>query len=267
MDTTTRSRARADVDDTAKRIESSFDTSRYCVTVFFTATVILIPGSILTVGAGVVFSMSFGLGPGVVIGTIAVFLGASLGATASFLLARYLLREQVGKLSKKYAVFEAVDLAMHENGLKIFILLRLSPISPFNVVNYVGGVSSVSLRDYWIALFAIIPGTVLYVFLGASAMKLADSSGENRGSRDSTATIFVVVLGSFFGILAIWVTTWYARRELQRILEQRRVEAGPVATDVENAQNDDDVVDDGETQQTQPIIEAVVEAESNGHGQ
>lgn len=183
--------------------------------------------------------MAFGLGPGLVLGSISVFVGASLGAIASFLLARYLLRNQVGRLSKKYAIFEALDLALKGNGLKIFCLLRLSPIIPFNAVNYIGGVSSVSLRDYVLALFAILPGTVLYVFLGASAGSLADSAGSGS---DPTVTIVVIVVGSVLGILAIWLTTRYARKELNRVLEQRQAEAAAAAVQeatVGNDNNDD----------------------------
>ena len=88
------------------------------------ATVLFIPGSILTLGAGFVFSMAFGLGAGVVLGTISVFFGASFGAIIAFTLGRYLLKDQVSKLSRKYAIFEALNLALEANGLKIFLLLR-----------------------------------------------------------------------------------------------------------------------------------------------
>merc|ERR1719182_984371 len=145
------------------------------VLVYFTATVLFIPGAVLTLGAGFVFSSAFGLGGGVVLGTISVFVGASLGSIAAFLIGRYLLRDQVGKLTKQYSIFEALDAAVENNGLKIFCLLRLSPIVPFNVLNYVAGVSAITLRDYCLALFAMIPGTILYVFLGASAGSLVES--------------------------------------------------------------------------------------------
>jgi uncharacterized membrane protein YdjX (TVP38/TMEM64 family) len=92
--------------------------------VYILATTLFIPGSLLTLGAGFVFSMSFGLGPGIVIGSISVFFGASIGAIIAFLLGRYLLLNQVHALSKKYAFFEALNSAMKTNGLKILTLLR-----------------------------------------------------------------------------------------------------------------------------------------------
>ena len=76
-------------------------------------------------GAGFVFGMALkGLGAGVLVGTLSVVIGASIGAIISFLLGRYLLLDQVMKLSKKYAIFEALNVALETNGLKIFILLR-----------------------------------------------------------------------------------------------------------------------------------------------
>jgi membrane protein implicated in regulation of membrane protease activity len=87
-------------------------------------------------------------------------------------------------------------------------------------LNYIAGALRVSLRDYIVSLLAIIPGTVLYVFLGASAGSLADSS--SSGSSNTTVTIVIVVVGIVLGVLAIWLTTRYARKELHRIIEERR---------------------------------------------
>jgi uncharacterized membrane protein YdjX (TVP38/TMEM64 family) len=168
-----------------------------------------------------------------------VFIGASLGAIASFLLGRYLLRDFVQTLTKKYTLFEALDAALQQNGLKIFLLLRLSPIIPFNAINYIGGVSAVSFRDYVLALFGILPGTILYVFLGASAGSLADSSS----SGDSfTITLIVVVIGAVFGVTAIWLSARYARKELNRIVQERQAAADADAeTGEENGEEMQDV--------------------------
>jgi len=187
--------------------------------VYFFATVFFFPGSILTLGAGFVFANAFGLGLGVLLGTLSVFFGAASGATMSFILGRYLLRDSVAGLTKKYVIFEALDSALSEKGLRIMILLRLSPIIPFNAINYISGVTAISLRAYIIAMIAMLPGTVLYVFLGASAGSLTDSasSGEN-----STVTIIVIVVGVVFGFAAVGVTSYYAKKELNRVVEARK---------------------------------------------
>ena len=194
--------------------------SLFFVSEYFASAVVLVPGVVLTLGSGFVFGMAFGMGVGVVLGTLVVFVGASAAAVVSFLLGRYLLRQQMQKFTKKYAILEALEAALEKNGWRIFILLRLCPIIPFGVLNYVAGVTSVIFRDYCVALIAILPGTILYVFLGASAGSVSESA--MSGKNNATITIVVSVVGAVFGFLAIGVTTRFARKELNRILDERR---------------------------------------------
>lgn len=169
--------------------------------VYFVATVAFMPGSILTLGSGFVFGKAVGLGPGVALAAVAVFVGASLGAIVSFLLGRYLLKEWVGrKLVEKYPIIKALDEAFEQKGFRIFLLLRLSPIIPFNAINYIGGVTSIKLRSYILALFGILPGTVLYCFIGATAGSLTESENAVSGP----VAIAAIVVGIVFGLLAVF---------------------------------------------------------------
>eukprot|EP00751_Fragilariopsis_kerguelensis_P045126 CAMPEP_0170997532 /NCGR_PEP_ID=MMETSP0736-20130129/12917_1 /TAXON_ID=186038 /ORGANISM="Fragilariopsis kerguelensis, Strain L26-C5" /LENGTH=375 /DNA_ID=CAMNT_0011424243 /DNA_START=265 /DNA_END=1393 /DNA_ORIENTATION=- len=213
--------------------------------VYFICTIFFIPGSILTLGAGFVFSASTSsLWTGVLLGTIAVFIGASLGAIASFLLGRYLFRDGfVARLTQKYTVFEAIDNALAEKGFRIMVLLRLSPIIPFNVLNYVSGITAIKLFHYCIACFAMLPGTILYVFLGASAGSLSEIGGkdadvdlddeyiEQLEKEDKTVTIVVIVVGVIFGVLAIALTSYYAKQELNKVIEKKEQEEVVVAVE------------------------------------
>jgi len=205
--------------------------------VYLLATVLFVPGSILTLGAGFVFANAFGLGFGVLLGTVSVFCGASAGAILAFLFGRYLLRDWVKDLTKNYAIFEALDTALEDKGFRIMTLLRLSPIIPFNAINYIAGVTAISLRDYVLAMLAILPGSILYVFLGASAGSLADSasSGDNV-----TITIIVIVVGIVFGVAAIVATSYYAKKELNRVVASRQAASGE---DLEDQLNDKIVTD------------------------
>jgi len=160
---------------------------------------------------------------GVLLGALSVFFGASAGGIIAFILGRYLLRDWVKGLTTKYAIFEALDAALEEKGLRIMVLLRLSPIIPFNAINYIAGVTAISLRAYVFAMFAIIPGTVLYIFLGASAGSLADSASSGDGN--STLTIIVIVVGVVFGVAAIGATSYYAKKELNRVVEAQQTTA------------------------------------------
>jgi len=221
------------------------------VAVYFFATICFFPGSILTLGAGFVFSASFdgNLLQGVLLGTTAVWVGASLGAIASFLLGRYLFRDGcVGKLTQKYTIFQALDNALEQKGLWIMILLRLSPIVPFNVLNYVMGVTNVQFWHYCVACVAMLPGTILYVFLGASAGSLSEIGGggddvEEEAESNKVLTITVIVVGIVFGFLAIGVTSYYAKQELNKVLEEREEndEEGDADGNDEEAAKDDEI--------------------------
>jgi uncharacterized membrane protein YdjX (TVP38/TMEM64 family) len=182
--------------------------------VYFAATVLFLPVSILTLGSGFVFANAFGLGFGSALAIVAVFFGASTGAIAAFLIGRYLLHNWVQKLTEKYPSFEAIDRALEEKGFRIMVLLHLSPIVPFNALNYIGGFTSMSLVDYTLSLFAILPGTVFYVFLGATAGSLA-------GGSTNTTQIVTIVVGVTFGFLGIGFTTYYATQEFRKLTEAR----------------------------------------------
>jgi uncharacterized membrane protein YdjX (TVP38/TMEM64 family) len=133
--------------------------------IYIVATVAFLPGSILTLGAGVVF--------GVWLGALYVFIGATLGATVAFLVGRYLARNWVAKKIAGNDKFNAIDRAVGKEGLKIVLLTRLSPIFPFNLLNYAFGLTGVSLQDYVIGSLGMIPGTLMYVYIGSLAGNLA----------------------------------------------------------------------------------------------
>jgi uncharacterized membrane protein YdjX (TVP38/TMEM64 family) len=175
--------------------------------VYIAATILLVPGSLLTLAAGALF--------GLVKGTVTVLIAASIGACAAFLIARYAARERVARMTQSDARFAAIDRAIENAGLKIVLLLRLSPVFPFNLLNYALGLTSVRFRDYAIACIAMLPGTLLYVYYGRLIGDVAALAAGERAERGFT---YYLLLGA--GLLAtIAVTaviTRIARRELQR---------------------------------------------------
>src|ERR1700730_15623790 len=130
------------------------------IAAYIAACVLFIPGSIMTIGAGVLF--------GVVRGSIYVSIGATAGATAAFLIGRYLARDWGAAKLAGNATFNAIDAAVGREGWKIVGLTRLSPVFPFTLLNYAYGLTSVSLRDYvlasWIGMRA---GVVMYTYIGS----------------------------------------------------------------------------------------------------
>jgi len=110
---------------------------------YILACVFLVPGSILTLGAGAIY--------GVVVGSVLVSISSTLGATAAFLVGRYFARNWVAKKIEGNAQFSAIDNAVADEGWKIVGLTRLSPIFSFNLLNYAYGLTRVSLREYVLA--------------------------------------------------------------------------------------------------------------------
>jgi uncharacterized membrane protein YdjX (TVP38/TMEM64 family) len=129
---------------------------------YIVACVLLLPGAILTLGAGAIF--------GFVQGAVAASVGATLGATCAFLIGRYLARDWVARRVAGNPRFAAMDEAVAREGWKIVLLTRLSPVFPFNVLNYAFGLTRVGLRDYFLASWlGMIPGMFMYVYLGSLA--------------------------------------------------------------------------------------------------
>lgn len=175
---------------------------------YVVATVLLIPGSALGLGAGALF--------GVVRGSMLVSLASTLGATCAFLLGRYLARDWVAKKIEGRATFAAIDKAVANEGWKIVFLTRLSPIFPFTLLNYAYGLTRVSLRDYVLASWiGMMPGTVMYVYLGS----LARAGVANRERTPTEWALYGV------GLIATVAVTVVVTRIARRALAKRTASA------------------------------------------
>ncbi|MBA2409991.1 MAG: TVP38/TMEM64 family protein [Gammaproteobacteria bacterium] len=142
--------------------------------VYIVATVLLAPGSPLTIAAGLVFSgWGFPL----------VVIAATVGAALAFLVARYLARARVERMTENRPKFKAVDQAVTEDGWKVVMLLRLSPVVPFNLQNYFFGVTDVKFWHYVAATFVgIIATIVVTVLITRKAKARLDEIGLEAGS-------------------------------------------------------------------------------------
>ena len=139
----------------------------FIVVFYIIACVLFIPGSVLTLGAGFLFK--------VVIGTITVSIGSTLGACAAFWVGRTFARKWISHKVESNEKFAAIDEAVGRQGFKIVLLTRLSPIFPFNMLNYAFGLTKVTFWKYALASWiGMIPGTIMYVYFGAGLRSLAD---------------------------------------------------------------------------------------------
>jgi uncharacterized membrane protein YdjX (TVP38/TMEM64 family) len=174
------------------------------------AVVAFVPGSVLTLAAGAIF--------GLLQGVVFVFIAAIIGSCAAFLVSRYAARQWVEHKLAGNPKFAAIDRAVAREGRKIVFLLRLSPLFPFNLLNYALGLTKVSFADYAVAGLGMLPGTVLYVYYGKLAgdvAALAGGAAQERG-------------GEYYAILAIGlvatatvatIVARMARRALREVTE------------------------------------------------
>lgn len=147
--------------------------------VYIVATIAMVPGAPMTIAAGVAFGLW---------GVPLIVLAATVGACLAFLIARYLARERVEAIVSRKKTFAAIDAAIEEDGWKVVGLFRLSPLVPFNLQNYLFGVTKVGFGGYALAtLVGIVPGTILFVWLG--------TIGASAGAGGEGGTAKWVLLG------------------------------------------------------------------------
>jgi uncharacterized membrane protein YdjX (TVP38/TMEM64 family) len=176
--------------------------------IYMIAAVLFVPGSVLTAGAGWVF--------GLWRGTLVVSAGATLGAAASFLIARYLARERVALWAQENPRFAAIDQAVGKEGGKIVLLIRLSPIFPYSLVNYLFGLTRVRFLPYLLASWlGMLPGTILYVYAGFAGRTLARTA-TGPGVGRLWDLIFWGV-----GLAATALLTFYLTRLARRALSEK----------------------------------------------
>ena len=144
----------------------------FVVAFYVIACVFLLPGSILTLGAGFLFKVPLGV--------VTVSIASTLGACAAFGVGRTIARNWIAGKVASNEKFAAIDEAVAHQGFKIVLLIRLSPIFPFNVLNYAFGLTNISFWEYAIASWiGMIPGTLMYVYFGAGLRSLADVATGN----------------------------------------------------------------------------------------
>ncbi|MFN6154124.1 TVP38/TMEM64 family protein [Anabaena sp. AL09] len=178
--------------------------------IYIIATLAFLPAALLTLGAGVIF--------GVIWGSIYVFIGATLGAIAAFLGGRYLAQGWVKEKISSYKKFAIIDKAVSKEGLKIVLLVRLSPLFPFNLLNYAFGITSVSFQDYLIGSVGMIPGTIMYVYFGSLVGDIA-----LIGSKNQPENIILHWVIQIMGLIATIAVTVYVTKIAKKALKDENL--------------------------------------------
>ncbi len=177
------------------------------IVIYNLATVLFIPASLLTLGGGALY--------GVFWGSVYVIIAATLGAILAFGIGRYFARNWFRRRLMVHPQFQAIDRAVAKEGFKIVFLTRLSPIFPFNLLNYAFGITCVSLKDYTIGSIAMIPGSVMYVYLGSA---IGDIHSLGMPQDISPQAQIVQWLFKIVGLLATIAVTLYLNRIAKKAL-------------------------------------------------
>lgn len=171
--------------------------------IYIVATVLLIPASLLTLGAGLLF--------GLWKGSLVVLAGANLGALCAFLLARTGLRGKVEQWAARNPKFAALDKAIGASGFRMVFLSRLSPAFPFVLLNYLLGLTKVRTSSYVLAnLLGMLPGTFLYVYIGTITGQALNNEANSAGPYQRILT----VVGLLATIAVVVLITRMARKEM-----------------------------------------------------
>ncbi|MEK7795373.1 MAG: TVP38/TMEM64 family protein [Candidatus Hydrogenedentota bacterium] len=177
------------------------------ILLYVVAAVCLVPGSLLTLGAGAIYGLPKGLA--------CVSVASTLGACAAFFVGRYLARGWIASKIGSNPKFRAIDEAVAKEGWKIVGLTRLSPVLPYTLLNYAYGTTRVSFLHYFLASWiGMLPGTVLYVYIGSAAGGLS-SLGSDRGRTPAELALLAV------GLIATLAVTIFITRMARRALNQR----------------------------------------------
>lgn len=174
--------------------------------VYILLTVALVPNSFLTIASGALFGLFWG--------TVYSFAASVLGAGAAFLTSRYLVRDRLARRVIADPRFQRVDRAICRDGLRVMLLIRLSPVFPFSLLNYALGLSRVRLRDYMLGSVSMLPGIALYVYPGMVAGKVI-ALGVGRTEPRDANYYFTLVAGLLVTILSVVLLTRVARRALR----------------------------------------------------
>jgi uncharacterized membrane protein YdjX (TVP38/TMEM64 family) len=171
--------------------------------VYVVAVLLFVPGILLTLGAGYLFGLLWG--------SVLVSAASTTAAALAFLIARNMARHRVERLARGNSAYAAIDRAITRGGWRIVALLRLSPLVPFSISNYLYGLTAVRLMPYVVASWiAMIPATILYVSLGAAGRTLR--AGQSRTPGEWA----LLVVGLIATAAVTVVLTRLARKELSR---------------------------------------------------
>lgn len=179
------------------------------ILIYIVSAVVLAPSFFLTVAAGAIF--------GIWQGSILVFIGASLGASAVYALASPLGNSRWFSRITRDRRVAAVRSAVSGDGAWLMFLLRLSPLVPFNILNYALALSGVRYRDFAIAFIGMIPAILMYTYYGRIVGDVAALAAGVAPPRGPEYYVYLAV-----SLVAVVLSTTMIARAARRALERQK---------------------------------------------
>ena len=182
------------------------------IAAYTAATILIIPGTILTVTAGFLF--------GVPIGVALVSVGSLSGASCAFLIGRFLARDWAKNRMRNFQKFKVLDIATRHKGFIIVLLTRLSPLFPFNLLNYAFGLTAVRFRDYVLASWiGMTPAIILYVSIGPATKNVTELA--SQGIQGQGPQKLLLVAGLIATLLLATIIMRIATKTLDQQLTKK----------------------------------------------
>ena len=168
------------------------------VCIYIVIVLLILPASWLSLLSGFLY--------GSYLGSIIVFISASIGASLAFFVSKSFFAKKIKNLLSRYPKLSIMETVVEKGGLKLIFLARLSPIFPFSILNYFYGLNNVKFRDFALGLLGIIPGTFLYCSIGSLAKNLQELKNVQ-----STNNLFMTVIGVVSTFLVVYFLAKYSR--------------------------------------------------------
>tara|TARA_B100001029_G_scaffold131570_1_gene110470 strand:+ start:60 stop:671 length:612 start_codon:yes stop_codon:yes gene_type:complete len=168
------------------------------VCIYILIVLLILPASWLSLLSGFLY--------GSYIGSIIVFIAASVGASAAFFISKSLFAKKLKKVINRYPKLSVMEQVMQRGGLKLIFLARLSPIFPFSIFNYFCGLNNIKFKDFALGIFGIIPGTFLYCSIGSLAKSLQELKNFHL-----TNNLYMTILSVASTFLVVYFSVKYSK--------------------------------------------------------
>ena len=178
------------------------------ICIYILIVLLILPASWLSLLAGFLY--------GSYLGSIIVFIAASIGASAAFFISKSIFAKKITQLISNNSKLRLMETVVQKGGLKLIFLARLSPIFPFSILNYFYGLNNIKFKDFLLGLLGILPGTFLYCSIGSLAKSLQELK-----QMQSPNNLYLTILSIASTFLVIYFFAKYSKEYFDNSKESK----------------------------------------------